>query len=243
MFDWSTTWPWIALMLLGAFHGLNPAMGWLFAVAIGFQDRSTRSLITALGPISAGHALAIALVAVPAGWLGLLLPRAPLLIAVGLVLLGFVGYKVATRFRHPRWVGLRLRRSELALWSFVMATAHGAGLMLVPVLAGMRRAVAPGASAAPDAGLDLSHAGHQVSSDHHHLITASSSGMWTALTSVALHSGAMLAVAALVALVVYRKLGVAVLRRGWVNLDMIWFSAFAVAGLVTFGAGIWLSLP
>src|SRR4029453_14992674 len=118
-------WPWLALILLGAFHGLNPGMGWLFAVALGLQDGRGRARLTALGPIPLGPALAIALVAVPVGLLGLVIAPRLLLILGGTALLAFAAYKLATRFRHPRWVGMRVGPRDLVLWSFIMASSHG----------------------------------------------------------------------------------------------------------------------
>src|SRR5687768_3208140 len=164
--DLNLPWAWISLALLGGFHGLNPAMGWLFAVAIGFQERRLGAVLAALGPITLGHALSLGLVAVPVGLLGLVIPRDLLLTLTGLVLLGFAGRKIATRFRHPRWVGMRLRPRELVLWSFLMATAHGAGLMVAPVLVRLRGDAVPGAlaqSAQPDHLAHAGHAGHQLS--------------------------------------------------------------------------------
>ena len=136
MMHLDTAWPWITLALLGAFHGLNPAMGWLFAVSIGFQERRTSAVIRALGPIALGHALAIAAVAVPVALLQIVLPPRAMMVVGGLALLGYAFYKIATRFRHPRWVGMRITSLELVSWSALMAAAHGAGLMLVPALAG-----------------------------------------------------------------------------------------------------------
>src|ERR671913_2267712 len=145
----NSSWPWLSLLALGAFHGLNPGMGWLFAVALGLQERRLRAVINALGPIALGHALAIGLAAVAVSTLGLVIPQRMLLTLGGGVLLGFAAYKVATRFRHPRWVGMRVGPRELVLWSFLMASAHGAGLMLVPVLAGLRVEGVPSALAPP----------------------------------------------------------------------------------------------
>ena len=136
--EMSSSWPWISLAALGAFHGLNPAMGWLFAVALGLQERRLRAVTTALGPIALGHALAIGLAAVVGRHARARHPSAPAAGLGGVALLGFAVYKVATRFRHPRWVGMRVSPRELVLWSFLMASAHGAGLMLVPVLVGLR---------------------------------------------------------------------------------------------------------
>jgi hypothetical protein len=245
MSELRVTWPWISMVLLGAFHGLNPAMGWLFAVAIGFQERRLRSVVVSLGPITLGHALSIGVIAVPVGMLGLVIPREILLTAIGLTLLGFAGYKFLTRFRHRRWVGMRVRQRELIVWSFLMATAHGAGLMLAPVIARMREQAVPTAFAEDgNAGLMLrdghqmlirgtqpSHAGHQMS--------MGGDALGAALASVALHSAGMFIVAAVIAVVVYQKVGVDVLRRAWINLDLVWFGAFVIAGGVTLGFAIW----
>lgn len=223
--DVHVSWPWLSVILLGGFHGLNPAMGWLFAVALGFQERRTRAVVAALGPITLGHALAIGSVAVPVGLLGLVFPQRLLLLLIGTALIGFAGYKVATRFRHARWVGMRVGPFELVLWSFLMATSHGAGLMLAPALARMRSDSIPGASA---------HSGH---AEHHS--SAGGEALGSAAGAVALHSGAMLVVAALIALVVYQKVGVDVLRRAWINLDFVWVGVLVVAGTTTLALGIW----
>jgi hypothetical protein len=224
----NTFWPWLSLAALGAFHGLNPAMGWLFAVALGLQERKLRAVTTALGPIALGHALAIGLVAIVVGMLGLIIPQSLLLALGGAALLGFAGYKVATRFRHPRWVGMRVGPRELVLWSFLMASAHGAGLMLVPMLVGLRAEGVPSALAHAQ---HIGHVGHQPS--------VADQALLPALAAVGLHTAAMLAVAAAVAVVVYQKVGVEVLRRAWLNLDFIWVGALAVTGGMALGLGLW----
>jgi hypothetical protein len=232
--DVSTSWPWISLAALGAFHGLNPAMGWLFAVALGLQERRLRAVTAALGPIALGHALAIGMAAVVVGMVGLVIPQRLLLALGGGALLGFAAYKVVTRFRHPRWVGMRVTPRELVLWSFLMASAHGAGLMLVPVLAGMRGEGVSSALAHTDHAGHLAHPGNQS--------PAVSDALLPALAAVGLHSFAMLAVAGAIAVVVYQKVGVEVLRRVWVNLDFIWAGALAIAGAIALGLSLWPSL-
>jgi hypothetical protein len=225
--EMSQAWPWISLAALGAFHGLNPAMGWLFAVALGLQERRLRAVTAALGPIALGHALAIGLAAVVVGVVGLVIPQQLLLALGGAALLGFAAYKVATRFRHPRWVGMRVSPRELVLWSFLMASAHGAGLMLVPVLVGLR---GEGVSSA------LAHAGHLGHLAHQP--SAASDALLPALAAVGLHSVAMLTVAGVLAVVVYQKVGVEVLRRAWINLDFIWAGALAISGGIALGLGL-----
>ena len=141
--------PWVTLALLGAFHGLNPAMGWLFAVSLGFQEQRTGAVVKALGPIALGHLLAIAAIAIPVGLLQVVLPERAVMVMGGLILLGYAAYKVITRFRHPRWVGMRVTSLELVSWSALMAAAHGAGLMLIPALAGLSRDEPSAAMASP----------------------------------------------------------------------------------------------
>jgi threonine/homoserine/homoserine lactone efflux protein len=109
----NTYWPWLSLLALGAFHGLNPAMGWLFAVSLGLQERHLRAVIVALGPIALGHALAIGIAAIAVGTLGLVIPQRLLLALGGVALLAFAAYKVVTRFRHP--AGLECA-SDRAIW-------------------------------------------------------------------------------------------------------------------------------
>src|SRR5215213_1602638 len=207
-------WPWISLALLGAFHGLNPGMGWLFAVSLGLQERRLRAVMIALGPIALGHALAIGLAAVVVGMVGLVIPQRLLLALGGAALLAFAAAKVITRFRHPRWVGMRVSSRQLVLWSFLMASAHGAGLMLVPVLVGLRGDGVPSALAHAE---HFGHVGHQMPSGNDALLPA--------VAAVGLHSLAMLAVA--------------VLRRAWINLDLIWVGALVVVGGLALGLGLW----
>jgi hypothetical protein len=234
------SWPWITLAALGAFHGLNPAMGWLFAVALGLQERRLRAVVAAMGPITLGHALAIGVVAVAVGLLGLVVPQRPLLVLGGVALLGFAAYKVATRFRHPRWVGMRVGRTELTLWSFLMASAHGAGLMLIPVLVELRGDGVAGAVAQTAAAGPAEHIGHAGHATNHAVTT--DAALTPVLAAVALHSAVMLAVAGVLAVVVYQKVGVEVLRRAWINLDLIWVGALVVAGTLTFALGLWPQL-
>lgn len=217
------TWSLASLVGLGVFHGLNPGMGWLFAVAIGMQNQSMKSVIVALGPIALGHALAIGVVVLTVGLLGTFIPSVPLMILSGLVLLGFGIYKVATRFRHPRWVGMRVSKPELVLWSFIMATAHGAGLMLIPVMLRLRGEAIPGAMAE----------GH-----HAHHAPAAMEPMGIVIATVGVHTLAMIATALVLALVVYRLVGVDVLRKAWINLDWIWAGAVIITGAISLILGL-----
>lgn len=210
------TLPLVTLALLGAYHGLNPAMGWLFAVGLGMQDRDRRAVLRALPPIAAGHELAIALVVALVAGLELLADPRPLRVAAAAGLIGFGLFRFARPRAHPRWTTMRVTRTELTWWSFLMSSAHGAGLMVAPVLLGS------GAVEAAHA-----HAGHV------HGDATGTIGVADAAVAVTVHVGAMLAVMAIVALLVYEKVGLAFLRRAWVNSDQFWAAAFIVAGLVT----------
>ncbi len=229
--NWS--WPLISLLALGTFHGLNPAMGWLFAVARGLQERRLSAVATALGLIALGHALAIGLTALAVAMLGFVLPTDSLLVAGGIALLAFGGYKVARRFRHPRWVGMRVRSHELVLWSFLMATGHGAGLMVIPPLMRLSRTESSGMSATAG---HAAHIGHTLPSGH----MASAESEWvTSLLAVGLHTAAMFLAMGILAIVVYRRIGLEVLRRAWLNVDLVWVAALMITGAITVGHGFW----
>ena len=209
--------PWALLVIaaLGAYHGLNPAMGWLFAVALGMQDRDRRSVLRALPPIAIGHELSLVLVAVAVLGLGLLTDTSVLHLAAGVALIAFGIFRFVRPRAHPRWTTMRVNRRELAWWSFLMSSAHGAGLMVAPVLIG--------AGAADAAAND--HAVEAAGGDGAALLTGA--------VGLLLHVAAMVAVMAFVALLVYDRVGVAVLRKAWVNLDGVWAAAFVVAGVLT----------
>ena len=206
----ASAWGWAALFGLGAYHGINPGMGWLFAVALGMQERSGRAVWRALVPITVGHAAAIGAVLVAAKLLHHALPMAPLEWAVAIMLMGLGAYRLF-RCRHPRGAGMRVGGLRLASWSFLMASAHGAGLMLLPVLLGMSPAGAE------------THA-------HGHAIPG---GPRLALCAVAAHTAGYLLVTGVVAWLVYEKLGVALIRRAWINLDLAWAIALMATGAAT----------
>ena len=194
---------WATLFLLGAYHGINPGMGWLFAVARGMQEHRTRAVAGSLPPIALGHALSIGLVVMLAGLAQVALPMTYVRIGVAAALVGLGVYKLI-RSRHFRWGGMQVGFRELTIWSFLMASAHGAGLMMLPVvLAG--------------------------SEGHHH---AAAQGAAGGACATLIHTLGYFTVTAAVALLVYRKLGLAMLRRAWFNLDLIWAIALVVTGLV-----------
>ncbi len=210
-------WPWVALLLLGAYHGINPGMGWLFAVALGMQERSGRAVWRTLPPLALGHALAIGGVILLVVLAGLALPLRSLKWPLAAVLLALGLYRLASS-RHPRWGGMRVGARDLTIWSFIMASAHGAGLMVLPVFVAL-------AAGAPGAGASA-----------HHFSSSAAAGLavgdepLVGLLATLVHTAAYLSVTGLIATLVYQKLGLARLRTAWVNLDLIWAFALIATG-------------
>jgi len=214
-------WPWAALFLLGAYHGVNPGMGWLFAVALGLQKKSAAAVWQSLLPIAVGHFVAIGLVLAGAVLMGAVLPLLYVKIAAASVLLGF-GLRQLIRKKHPRWGGMQIGLRDLCIWSFLTASAHGAGFMLLPILLKMSA---------------MHHAADHGDASHHihdmHLGALGFAGPSTALTALLLHTLGYLIVTGLIAFVVYQKLGLEVLRKAWVNLDAIWAVALIATAVFT----------
>jgi hypothetical protein len=206
-------WAWAAFFLLGAWHGINPAMGWLFAVALGLQRQSSRAIWQSLVPIATGHVLAIGIVVALALVAGAAMSTyyARVFVAILLLLFGLLRLLWG---KHPRWGGMQVGFRDLTIWSLLTASAHGAGFMLLPVLLGM-------------SGM---HGGHDMHAP------ALSSG-WAGSLAVAIHTFAYLLVTGAIAWVVYTRLGLSILRRAWFNVDRIW----AVSLIVT--AGLTLLIP
>jgi hypothetical protein len=209
----------LTLALLGAYHGLNPAMGWLFAVALGLQERRLGATLRALPPIAVGHAAAILLTVLIVSALQVVASLS-ILRYVGAGALLLFGLAKLVRPRHPRWVGMRVGFKDLTAWSFLMASAHGAGLMLVPVL--LRT------SAENIVGTGHAHSGHM------HTVQASVGGLpFAEFATVGVHTLAMFLVMGVVAALVYQKFGLALLRRSWFNLDRLWAVALVATGGLT----------
>ncbi|MEF3274397.1 MAG: hypothetical protein K6356_08365 [Chloroflexus sp.] len=213
-------WLWLSLFGLGLFHGLNPAMGWLFAVGLGLQEGRIRAVLTAMGPIALGHAAAIAVAAFVTILIGYMLPGDLLLALTGVALLLFSGWRLLTRFRHPK---TRFRASpwELAWWSFLMATAHGAGIMVTPLLVALAPSV------------------HALHTDHMHHTPAMTDSLLDATIAVVVHTAGMLAAMAAIALMVYWLIGLEILRRAWINTDLVWVAVLAITGAIALGLGVW----
>jgi hypothetical protein len=207
----SSTTLWL-MLLLGAYHGINPGMGWLFAVALGMQEQKGSAVARSLLPIALGHALAIGSVVLAAAFLGTVLPLDVIRYPIAAGLIGLGAYCLV-RHHHPRWVRMQVGFRDLTVWSFLMASAHGAGLMVVPVLL---------ASSTVEAA--------EKTAGHNH---PSAGSPLAGLLATGLHTMGYLAATGLVAWVVYRKLGLAILRKAWLNLTLVWAAALVVTGLVT----------
>ena len=206
--------PWAAVLALGMFHGINPGMGWLFAVALGMQERSRRAVWWAVVPLTVGHALAMAAVVAVAVVLGTAMPVDILKwpVATTLAALGF--YRLY-RHHHIRGGGMRVGMMGLTGWSFLMASSHGAGLMVLPFLLRITTVSA--------------HSGH-------HQAAASASGAFAGTAVTVLHMAGYLLVTVMVAVIVYERLGLHLLRKLWFNLDLVWAAALIGTAVWTVGS-------
>jgi hypothetical protein len=207
----STAWPWAIIALLGAYHGLNPGMGWLFALSLGLQEKSRRAVLRSLVPIALGHAgaISLAILALRIAQEAISLRTTKIAVAATLFAMGF--YRLF-RARHPRGGGVRVGFRDLFLWSFLMAGAHGAGFMLAPILLAQPMAA-------------MNHATHRGGTGG---LSAGVLGL-----AVVVHTLGLLLVAATMALLVYQSYetsGLRLLQRGWFNFDMLWATALFVAG-------------
>jgi hypothetical protein len=203
---------WAGLLALGAGHGINPAMGWLFAVALGLQRGSRKAVWSALGPLAIGHGVAMLVTIGAAAALGSLLPLSILKWGVAGLLVALGLYRLI-RSRHIVYGGMQVNSRELAIWSFLMATAHGAGLMVLPLVLG-----------------------HLPSAEHMHHLSASMLGEgieWSGVTAAAIHTAGYLLVTGTIAAIVYEKVGLRFLRSAWVNLDLLWAVALVLTGIGT----------
>jgi hypothetical protein len=209
--------PWLILIALGAFHGLNPAMGWFFAASLGLYRKSRRVVLVSLIPIALGHAAAIGVVVFAVVGLGMAIDAGTFRIVAGLLLIAWGVYHWVYGHHHHFHIGVTTGLFGLGVWSFLMATAHGAGVMLIPVLMPIEQA----------------HQAHQMGAHAHHMMATDSFAL--ASLAVLVHTLAMLIVTGAVALLVYQSAGYEVLKRSWINLDVAWTIALI-------GMGLWLLL-
>jgi hypothetical protein len=201
--------PSLVVFGLGAFHGLNPAMGWLFAVALGMQEGGRAGVWRALVPLALGHVLAIAATIAAAAAIGLVLPEASVRGVAGVSLLA-LGMSRLLHQRHPRWGRMRVGVAGLTFWSFLMASAHGAGLMVLPLVLG---------SPVVHATLHADHAAPGSTPD--------------GVVATLVHGAGYLLATGLVAVIVYEKTGLGLLRRLWFNVDVVWAAALVTTGMLT----------
>ena len=208
----TSAWLWLALIASGVYHGVNPGMGWPLVVSAGLMERSPRALLGALGALSAGHLLATLLVLLPFALLFTLAEwQHPIQLGASLVVIGFGVFRILNR-RHPRALA-RIPPTQLGLWSFAVAIAHGAALMLVPIYLGLCRA------------FDLD-AGHEAAG----VLIKANLGMVVLVAIV--HLAAMIAAGGFLAWLVYRYLGLKFVSRSWFNLDAIWALSLILVGAI-----------
>jgi len=201
-------WPWLTLVGLGMYHGFNPAMGWLFAAALGLHRGRRFVVVQSLVPIAIGHLLSIAAAVEMVLVLGVIIDRRPLLMIAGGGLILWSLYHLAYGCRHLRRIGMQAGLAGLIVWSFLMASAHGAGLMLVPSV------------------LPLCLSGGEVRG-----VTVAGA-IITSLAAVGIHTAVVVIVSGIIAILVYDWIGVGFLRRGWINFDWLWAAALGVAGTI-----------
>jgi hypothetical protein len=208
--DWTTTSLWLAVIASGLYHGLNPGMGWPLAVSAGLMERNPRALVAALGPLAGGHLLAMLLVILPFALLVMLAEwQRQIQIGASLLVIGFGIFRLINQ-RHPRALA-RIRPTQLALWSFAVAIAHGAGLMLVPIYLGLCRNTDP-------------DTGHEAAGTLIH------TNLGMAVLVSAVHAAAMIAAGGCLAWLVYRYLGLKFVSRSWFNLDTVWAVSLILVG-------------
>jgi hypothetical protein len=213
--DWTPAWLWLIVVASGLYHGANPGMGWPLAVSAGLMERSSRALVAALGPLAAGHLLAMLLVILPFALLVALVEwQRQIQIGASLIVIGFGIFRLVAR-GHPRALA-RIRPTQLGLWSFAVAIAHGAGLMLVPIYLGLCR----------EADLDK---GHEA------VGTLINANLGMAVLVSIVHASAMIATGGLLAWLVYRYLGLKFVSRSWFNLDTSWAVSLILVGLIALG--------
>lgn len=209
--DWTPAWLWLAVVASGLYHGINPGMGWPLAVSAGLMERSPRALLAALWPLTIGHLLAMLVILLPFALLISVLEwQRQIQIGAGLLVIAFGVFRLVNR-RHPRAL-TRIRPTQLALWSFAIAIAHGAALMLVPIYLGLCREAGGGDE------------GHEAAS------ILAANNLETAMLVAVAHAIAMVAAGGCLAWAVYRYLGLKFISRSWLNLDTTWAVSFIVVG-------------
>ena len=210
--DWATAGLWLAVAASGLYHGVNPGMGWPLAVSAGLMGRGRRDVVKALAPLAAGHLLAMLVILLPFALMTALIEwQREVRIGAGLAVVAFGLFRVVNR-RHPRALA-RIRPSQLALWSFVIAMAHGAGLMLLPIYLGL-------------CSTEATQPGHQAA------IALMAQNSATAFLVALLHALSMIAAGGMIAILVHAWLGLQFLSRSWFNLDLVWAVSLVVIGAI-----------
>jgi len=210
--QWTTAGLWLAVVASGLYHGVNPGMGWPLAVSAGLMGRGQRDVVGALAPLAAGHLLSMLVILLPFALMTALLDwQREIRIGASAAVIAFGVFRLVNR-RHPRALA-RIRPTQLALWSFAIATAHGAGLMLLPIYLGLCSTE------------DLDTA-HRASS-----ILMAQNAATAVLVSLA-HTLSMVTAGGVIALIVYGWLGLKFISRSWFNLDFVWAMSLILIGAI-----------
>ena len=216
--SWTAAGLWLAVVASGLYHGVNPGMGWPLAVSAGLMEKSPRALLLALWPLSVGHLLAILMMLLPfALLLALAQWQREIQAAAALLVIGY-GVFLLLRRRHPRALA-RIPPTQLGLWSFAIAIAHGAGLMLVPIYLGLCGTTARAHEAAGP-------------------LVEANLGM--AMLVAVVHVVATIAAGGCLAWLVYRYLGLKFVSRSWFNLDASWAASLVLVGAVALAFNFWI---
>jgi hypothetical protein len=208
--QWTTVGLWLAIVASGLYHGVNPGMGWPLAVSAGLMGRGRREVVTAMVPLAAGHLVSMLVILLPFALMTALLDwQREIRIGASVAVIAFGVFRLVNR-RHPRALA-RIRPTQLALWSFTIATAHGAGLMLLPIYLGL-------------CSIEEFDKAHQASA----ILMAQNSA--TAIIVSLVHTIAMVVAGGVFALLVYGWLGLKFLSRSWFNLDLVWALSLILIG-------------
>jgi hypothetical protein len=210
--EWTTASLWLAVVASGIYHGLNPGMGWPLAISAGLMGNGRRDVVAAFGPIAAGHLLAMAGMLLPFALMSMLVVwQSEIRLGAAVLVIAFGVYLFVNR-RHPRFLA-RIKPTQLALWSFAVAIAHGAALMLVPIYLGLCQS-------------------GELDGGHRAALALMGGHLTTAIAVALVHTAAMMVSGGLVALAVHAWLGPAFISRSWFNLDAAWALSLVLVGVI-----------
>jgi hypothetical protein len=210
--QWTAAGLWLAVVASGFYHGVNPGMGWPLAVSAGLMGRGRRDVVAAMAALAAGHLVSMLVILLPFALMTALLNwQREIRIGASLAVIAFGAFRLVNQ-RHPRALA-RIRPTQLVLWSFAIATAHGAGLMLLPIYLGI----------CSTEELDTAHQASSILMGRN---------LTTAVLVSILHTLSMVTAGVVMALLVHSWLGLKFLSRSWFNLDFVWAVSLILIGAI-----------